>query len=1379
MRKIGFLLVTCLCATTAHAGGLPTVDIVSPGAGECVNNGGEIATGGILGGEVVPDQRNVPVSLALGNPGGGPLSVTFLVDGIEQFTARYDFPIGQQDAEGRFDIPSGLIQDGERKELEVIVRPLDDPQTSARDTVVFQLDRQVPFIQVDLADLDAIPDCPDAVPDIDYVVTDNSDPDPQVAIRTEVQGCIQRTIYTATDTCGNGQEYELVTSVPAPPGTIEARLVGYRCGFDGFCDTFGPDAVTFDDGARVGRAAILFELAGPPGCIDGLQAVVMTEEDYVDECPDPNDLQVDPDGNLINPCPSLVPGAAIDVPGGYVSRLVVSSCGQEAVRDELAFTVLEPPMPDPGGPYQVEQGQTVMLDASGSVVAPELGGLVAYAWDLNGDLFFDAGELGEDLNNNGVQDPFETDRDNDGVFDAARDINGNGRIDFAEVFPAAGGQVQPVALETDADGVFAVQLRITAGNGAEAVAVAEVEVLDVDPDCQIGGPYEALEGEALTFDAGASGPGHFTDELVAWNWDFGDGRQPQRGDDLPDPSHIYRQAGEFTVTLRLEDIDSASECQTQVVVREVEPIVAGLEVIGDEDALVEGRPILLSAGDTRAGSDSDPLVAYTWEVRRAGQAGAPLQQQTGPVLRQPEFILPDQGDYEICLTVRDEDGDTATGCIEITVADVSPIAVCAGPPAGAQIIEGTELVFNAAGTRAGGPADEVTRIEWDFGDGEPPRVIDDPDLEGPLQVRHTFRNNGQYTVNMTVFDEDDERTCSLDVRVLDTRPVVALDVLYAPGETSGFEGEPIEFDASRTVAGADAIVSYEWTFGDGNIRATDEPRVQYAYGEDGDYQVRVVVRDADGSSESATVVARVANRDPEVRLEANEMQVELGQEVRFRTVTNGMVPQNGNPQVAVVVEDVDADLPPRVVEWDFGDGTPPVAALDTTHRFAVVGEFTVTVLVEDGDGGMAEAEIELEVTAAAPRIEIVETQTTAEGQQLTFDVRVEAPQLGDGVATLQVNIPAQPAGSDVEIIEDGADRIVRTTWTPTYYQAGRHTLQIRAAALEVQRSDRTRNVTIDVTEAGTPRLAAVGGTPGRGVLTLYDYGADDFRAVAEVELGLGAAGLAAQADGRRVFVAVPGSNRVAVVQTTAPIRPTPVRRIPVGRSPSAVVAGGAYMWVINAGSNDLTIIETATLKVVGTASLAPLEMPTDAVWLPEGFDGLAGPRLAVVARRSGHIAIVDPEDALAGRPAVEGTIATGGVLTRVVSAPTGWLHVADAKTRRIYRVGASDVAAGRADAADGVALSFQPRDLVYQGETLYVATGAELLEVADDGAVTPAPLLVEAQALTTADDQILGGGALVVASPTRISNLSPGGLAQLRNAGASRVRRMTAFVALE
>ena len=99
----------------------------------------------------------------------------------------------------------------------------------------------------------------------------------------------------------------------------------------------------------------------------------------------------------------------------------------------MTVTVLERPIAMPGGnlpngDYQVRQGEALVLDGSTSFAAPEVGGITEYAWDLDGDGFFNV--------------------DN-------------------EVF---GGGQPTVEFDTFQSGTFRRRLRVTAGNGTTAYA---------------------------------------------------------------------------------------------------------------------------------------------------------------------------------------------------------------------------------------------------------------------------------------------------------------------------------------------------------------------------------------------------------------------------------------------------------------------------------------------------------------------------------------------------------------------------------------------------------------------------------------------------------------------------------------------------------------------------------------------------------------------------------------------------------------------------------------------------------------------------------------------------------------------------------------------
>ena len=182
---------------------------------------------------------------------------------------------------------------------------------------------------------------------------------------------------------------------------------------------------------------------------------------------------------------------------------------------------------------------------------------------------------------------------------------------------------------------------------------------------------------------------------MAFDWDFGDGVFPQRGFGLDRPSHTYADSGQYEVTLIVEDIDSpvAQPCVAQVTVTDIGPIVEGVFAFRANE-LREGDEVGFSSGTTRGGSAADPIAEYCWDY------GDGSPEDCGAVLTSPRHRYTDSGDFEVCLRVRDEDpDDIVEGCINISVADVTPTVRIAGP---AIAVEGDTVSFNALGLQAGG-----------------------------------------------------------------------------------------------------------------------------------------------------------------------------------------------------------------------------------------------------------------------------------------------------------------------------------------------------------------------------------------------------------------------------------------------------------------------------------------------------------------------------------------------------------------------------------------------------------------------------------------------------------------------------------------------------
>ncbi len=78
--------------------------------------------------------------------------------------------------------------------------------------------------------------------------------------------------------------------------------------------------------------------------------------------------------------------------------------------------------------------------------------------------------------------------------------------------------------------------------------------------------------EAVKFsftDSTCAGNASASDNIAAWNWDFGDG---STGSSLTNPNHTYTQTGPYDVTLRITDINGCQDSITKTIVVHPSPV---------------------------------------------------------------------------------------------------------------------------------------------------------------------------------------------------------------------------------------------------------------------------------------------------------------------------------------------------------------------------------------------------------------------------------------------------------------------------------------------------------------------------------------------------------------------------------------------------------------------------------------------------------------------------------------------------------------------------------------------------------------------------------------------------------------------------------------
>jgi PKD repeat protein len=271
-------------------------------------------------------------------------------------------------------------------------------------------------------------------------------------------------------------------------------------------------------------------------------------------------------------------------------------------------------------------------------------------------------------------------------------------------------------------------------------------------------------------------------------------------------------------------------------------------VLGFADPPNGAAPLEVRFSATGRDPDGGP-VSYRWDF---GDGGSAFGAQAVHTYREP-------GEYEATVTVTDDEGDTATDTVPVTVAapENGPphVDAVADPASGRGPLE---VQFEAVGTDPDG--DPLT-YEWDFGDGG--------GLFGAV-VSHTYQEAGEYTATVTVTDPDGaSATDEVEITVEDPPANQAPTVRALADPQTGPAPLRVRLTAApRDVEdGTDLLVV--WDFGDGGQGGGEA--VWHTYTAPGTYQAKVTVTDRGGATATATVPITVtgAQSPPGVQRDAD------------------------------------------------------------------------------------------------------------------------------------------------------------------------------------------------------------------------------------------------------------------------------------------------------------------------------------------------------------------------------------------------------------------------------------------------------------------------------------------------------------------------------
>ena len=415
-------------------------------------------------------------------------------------------------------------------------------------------------------------------------------------------------------------------------------------------------------------------------------------------------------------------------------------------------------------------------------------------------------------------------------------------------------------------------------------------------------------------------------------------------------------------------------------------------------------PLTVEFDGTRSRDSDGLIVQFAWEFGDGARAEGP----------RVSHAYTANGVYLATLTVIDQFGAKDTDKVRIVVGNPPPQAIITATPTSGW----PPLVVTFDASPSFDPeGDEITRYEWEFGDGD--RGL------GP-RISHTYTGSGRYIATLTITDRDGaSSTAMLEIRALGFRS--ARDVRLGRSPTAALASD-LDGDGRTDLAIANSESNeVSLIFGDASREdarvAVGRRPVALASGDfNGDGRPDLAVANLDGGSISLLI--NEGNR--QFRLQA-ELRIGrwasavLAADVDRDGRIDLVVSDAGNDRLVVLLGDGRGGFervgevptgrwPAALASGDFnGDGRPDLAV-------AHFMEDTISVLLGNGVGGFREAGT---YPAGLGPTDLVVTDFSGDGR---IDLAVGAVQgrtitvfLGDGRGGLEPMAPVS-LGASVQAV---------------------------------------------------------------------------------------------------------------------------------------------------------------------------------------------------------------------------------------------------------------------------------------------------------------------------------------------------------------------------
>lgn len=365
----------------------------------------------------------------------------------------------------------------------------------------------------------------------------------------------------------------------------------------------------------------------------------------------------------------------------------------------------------------------------------------------------------------------------------------------------------------------------------------------------------------------------------AWYWDFGDGNTSME----QNPSYSFSSEGIYDVCLTITNENTGCQdnyCE-MVMVYNDPPCAAFFESF---ELTVD--PYTYQFVDQSLGN----ITTWEWDFGDG----------TTSVHQNPAHSYYENGVYDVCLTISDEEGTCYDIYCETLYVGVTPDCM-----ANYYFVQDSLNSFTFHFTDAS--AGDIDSWNWDFGDGN---------LSSQQNPTHTFAQEGVYFVCLTI--ANDEGTCS-DVLC---KEVIVTGDLPCQAEYNYFISPENPLQVQFIDLSVGDLDVWIWDFGDGTTSFEANP--MHEYSQEGNYDVCLHILDINSGCSDQVCKNIEVLHNPSCSADFMFMP----------SMSNPLTYQFADQSTGNIVE----------WEWDFGDGSVSPQQ-NPVHTFPDEGTYEICLQV--------------------------------------------------------------------------------------------------------------------------------------------------------------------------------------------------------------------------------------------------------------------------------------------------------------------------------------------------------------------------------------------------------------------------------------------------